>query len=48
MLEGVASDDSRGELVQETETLCREIQELHAQERLVSPVYDSFAGISLS
>lgn len=48
MLEEVASDDSRGELVQETETLCREIQELYAQERLVGPVYDSFAGISLS
>lgn len=35
MLE-MASDDSRGELMQETEVLCQEIQELYTQGRLVS------------
>lgn len=35
MLE-MASDDSRGELMQETEALCQEIQELYTQGRLVS------------
>lgn len=38
MLEEMASDDSRGGLMQETEALCREIQELYTQGRLVSLV----------
>lgn len=38
MLEEMAGDDtdSRGELMQETEALCQEIQELYTQEQLVS------------
>ena len=55
MLEEMAGDDtdSRGELMQETEALCQEIQELYTQEQLVSLalpllLWSSFlAGISL-